>query len=126
MLFEEFRKRSFEGEYPDLIPRRADSMNFLVFGIVVGHSLLHGGPGIHWLQSWVYEIIAGRNDSESLMTMINKGLIPRHAGSENLLKFISELDESKNQEELGNIIDKYIQILNCSRWDPTTQVTVQN
>ena len=126
MLLDEFRKRSFEGDYPNLVPRRGDSINFLIFGIVLGHSILHGGPGFYALQPWVFEVIAGFDKPEHLMTLVTKDDIPLHAGSSNLLEFIKQLDYVKTKEELDIVVDKYMQIINCSRWDQTATITLGN
>ena len=126
LIFAEFLKRSLEGNYPLLVPRRADSVNFLILGLVIGHSLLHGGPGFYVFQGWVYESISGRTDPEHLMILINKDLIPKHAGSANLLKLIDALDSTKSQEDLDNTTDEHMEIINCSRWDPTKRITLEN
>ena len=122
----EFRKRSLEGNCPLLVPRRADSINFVVLGLVIGHSLLNGGPGFYVFQDWVFELISGRTDSEQIMAMINKEMIPKHAGSASLLNLIDALDSAENQKDLDVHIDKYIEIINCSKWDPAKVITLEN
>ena len=126
LLLDQFRKRSLEGEFPYLVPRRGDSINYLVLGMVLGHSLLHGGPGLYCLQSWVYDIIAGLEDYDDLLGQIKITDIPKHAGSNDLLEFINKLDTVETQEQLDDITDQYIQILNFSRWDQTVPVIIAN
>jgi len=111
LLFLEFRKRSLEG---------------MVLCFVIGHSLLNGGPGFYVFQDWVFEHISGRTDPEHIMGIINKDMIPRHAGSVNLLNLIDALDSAENQEDLDRSVDTHIEIINCSRWDPAKNITLEN
>ena len=94
--------------------------------MVIGQSLLHGGPGFYVFQDWVYESILGRDAPGDLMPIINKDLIPKHAGSANLLKLIDALDFAETQEDLNAATDEHIEIINCSRWDPTKTITLEN
>lgn len=119
-------KRSFEGEYPKMIPRRTDSINYILFGVVLGHSILHGGPGFYGFQEWVYEAISGNNSSEALTPYLSKDLIPLHAGSAKLLKFIEELDASSAEKDVDDTVGRYLDIINCSCWDPTKPITISN
>ena len=117
LILDEFRKRSFEGSYPKLLPRRGDSNNFLIFGMALGHTLRHGGPGVYGFQPWVYELIRELDETdEQIMTLITKHDIPKHAGSIDLIELTNKLDNGQSQEELDDIVDKFIQIINCSRW----------
>ena len=79
MLSQKFKKRSFEGKYPYLLPRKTDSINYLIFGHC--HSILQGGPGCYFRQSWVYDMISGMDDSDHLITVISKDQIPLNAGT---------------------------------------------
>jgi len=95
--------------------------------MVIAHSMLHKGPGFYGFQNWVYESIAGKSDPEQhLMTLINKSLLPQNASSSNLLDFIESLDEVNIKEDLDSLVDKYIKVINCSRWDPTKEITLKN
>lgn len=46
------------------------------------------------------------------MTLITKHDIPKHAGAIDLIELINKLDNAQSQEELDNIVDKFIQIIN--------------
>ena len=46
------------------------------------------------------------------MTLITKNDIPKHAGAIDLIELINKLDNAQSQEELDNIVDKFIQIIN--------------
>ena len=124
-MFKEFNNRLFEGDN-GRFPRKGDSFNYKIFGIVLGHSLLHGGPGFYHFHPWVFQVFIGVEDSDELLLLINKEDIPRNAGSDELIEFIVKLDVSDTQEEVDAVIDKHLQILNCSRWDPSTSVTLKN
>lgn len=60
------------------------------------------------------------------MTLITKHDIPKHAGAIDLIELINKLDNAQSQEELDNIVDKFIQIINCSRWETTVTITLSN
>lgn len=125
LLFKEFQNRSLEGEVPLMVPRRSDSITYLILGMAIGHSVLHGGPGFHCFQPWVYDLIVGM-DFDQIINQINIEDIPRHAGSTGLLDFVNALDNATSQKELDEIVDKYILILNFSRWDQSVAVTTAN
>ena len=55
-LLKEFDTRMMVGE----------SVAFALFGILIGHSLLHGGPGYYMFQDWLYEVINGKDDKDYL------------------------------------------------------------
>ena len=116
----------FEGENFKLIPRRGDSINYTIFGMVVSHSILNGGPGCYFLQPWFYEAIAGEDDQEKLLEQMTVEDIPLNSSSSNLVDFLKNIDLIKTQEEIDKIVDENIQILNSSTWDPTVQITIEN
>ena len=118
--------RLFEGENFKLIPRRGDSINYTIFGMVVSHSILNGGPGCYFLQPWFYEAIAGEDDQEKLLEQMTVEDIPLNSSSSNLVDFLKNIDLIKTQEEIDKIVDENIQILNSSTWDPTVQITIEN
>lgn len=60
-------------------------------------------------------------DFDQIINQINIEDIPRHAGSTGLLDFVNALDNATSQKELDEIVDKYILILNFSRWDQSVQ-----
>ena len=60
------------------------------------------------------------------MTLITNHDIPKHAGAIDLIELISKLDNAQSQEELDNFVDKFIQIINCSRWETTVTITLSN
>ena len=60
------------------------------------------------------------------MSLITKYGIPKHADAINLIELINKLDNAQSQEELNNIIEKFMQIINCSRWKPTVTITLNN
>ena len=101
LILDESRKRSFEGSYSKLLPRRSNSHNFLIFGITLGHSLRHGGAEIYGLQPWVFKLIRGLGQTdEKVMTLITKHDIPKHTGVIDLIRLINKLNNSQSQREL--------------------------
>ena len=118
--------RLFEGENLKLIPGRGDSISYTIFGMVVSHSILNGGPGWYFLQPWFYEAIAGEDDQEKLPEQMTVEDIPLNSSSSNLVDFLKNMNLIKTQEEIGEIVDENIQILNSSTWDPTVQITIEN
>ena len=125
-MLKEFRVRLLEGENFKLIPRRGDSINYTIFGIVVSHSILNGGPGCYFLQPWFYEAIAGEDDQEKLLEQMTVEDIPLNSSSSHLVDFLKNMDLIRTQEEIYENIDENIQILNSSTWDPTVQTTIEN
>ncbi|XP_066910994.1 uncharacterized protein [Clytia hemisphaerica] len=45
LLLVELKNRCLEGDEFSLIPRKSDSVNFIILGLAIAHSVLHGGPG---------------------------------------------------------------------------------
>ena len=88
--------------------------------------MLQGGPGFYQFQPWVFEVLIGLEDADDLLVFIKKEDIPRNAGSNDLIEFIEKLDAAVTQENVDAVIDEHIHILNCSRWDPSTLVTVKS
>ena len=60
-LLKEFDTRIMVGKSNSRVPRRGESAAFVLFGILIGHSLLHGGPGYYMFQDWMYEVINGKD-----------------------------------------------------------------
>ena len=118
--------RLFEGENFKLIPRRGDSINYTIFGMVVSHSIPNGGPGCYFLKPWFYEAIAGEDDREKLLEQMTVEDIPLNSSSSNHVDFLKNIDLIKTQEEIDKIVDENIQILNSSTWDPTVKITIEN
>uniref|UniRef100_A0A7M5XKK5 HECT domain-containing protein n=1 Tax=Clytia hemisphaerica TaxID=252671 RepID=A0A7M5XKK5_9CNID len=126
LLLVELKNRCLEGDEFSLIPRKSDSVNFIILGLAIAHSVLHGGPGFYQFQAWVYQILVGNDDPENLMTFIDKKLIVKSASSVNLLKFIDQLQAANTKSELDEVVDKFIEIINCSRWESSTEITLKN
>ena len=73
-------------------------------------------------QDWVYQVINGKDDQDYFLPFLVKSSIPLHAGSSGVIEFLNKLDEIKSQDELDGLLDKNIQLVNCSQWDPTTEI----
>ena len=96
LILNEFKNRSFKDSYPKRLPRRGDSINFLIFGIVLDQSFQHGGPGVYGLQHWVYELVRGLDKTEEqIMTLITKHDIPKHVVVGDLIELINKLINTK-------------------------------
>ena len=65
-MLKEFDAPMMVGESNSRVPRRDESVAFVLFEILIGHSLLHGGPGYYMFQDWVYEVINGKDDKDYL------------------------------------------------------------
>ena len=63
-LLKEFDTRMMVGKSNSRVPRRGESVAFVLFGILIGHSLLHGGPGYYMFQDWMYEVINDKDDQD--------------------------------------------------------------
>ena len=125
LLLAEFNKRLLEGENLR-VPRRGNNFNYTLFGMVIGHSILHGGPGFYYFQPWVFEFLHGNVDQEHLLQYISKAEIPINASSNDIVALINNVDSANSQEELDQIIDNNIQIINCSKWDPLVRIETTN
>ena len=125
-LLKEFDTRTVVGEINLHVTRRGERVAFVLFGILIGHSLLHGGPGYCMFQDWVYEVINGKDDLDYLLPFLAKSSIPLHAGPSGVIEFLKNLDEIKTQDELDDLVDKNIHLINCSQWDPTKPITISN
>ena len=116
----------FEVENFKRIPRRGDSINHTIFGMVVSHSILNGRPECFFLQLWFYEAIAGEDDQEKLLEQMTFDDIPLNSSSSNPVDFLKDIDLIKTQEEINKIVNENKQIFNSSTWDPTVQITIEN
>ena len=77
-------------------------------------------------QDWVFEVINGKDGQDYLLPFLTKSSIPLHAGSSSIIEFLNKLDEVKTQDGLDDMVDKNIQLINCSQWDPTKPITISN
>ena len=125
-MLKEFRLRLFEVENFKRIPRRGDSINHTIFGMVVSHSILNGRPECFFLQLWFYEAIADEDDQEKLLEQMTFDDIPLNSSSSNPVDFLKDMDLIKTQEEINKIVKENKQIFNSSTWDPTVQITIEN
>ena len=125
-LLKEFDKRMMVGESNSHVPRRGESVAFVLFGILIGLSLLHSGSRYYMFQDWMYEVINDKDDQDHLLLFLAKSSIPLHAGSSGAMKFLNKLDKVKTQNELDDLVDKNIQLINCSHWDPTKPIAISN
>ena len=87
------------GESNSRVPTRGESVAFVLFEILIGHSLLHGDPGYYMFQDWVYEVINGKDDQGYLLPFLGKSSIPLHAGSNGVIEVLNKLGEVKTQDE---------------------------
>ena len=94
-LLKEFDTRIAMTESNSRASRRGESIAFELFGILIGQSLLHGGPGSCIFQDWVYEVINGKDD---LLPFLAKSSIPLPAGSSEAIEFLKKLDEVETQD----------------------------
>ena len=84
-MLEEFDTQMMVGKINSRVPRRGENVAFVLFGILIGHSLLHGGPGYYMFQDWLYEVINGKDDQNYLLPFLTKSGIPLHAESSGVL-----------------------------------------
>ena len=75
-------------------------------------------------QDWVYELINSKDDQDYLLPFLTKSSMPLHAGSSGVIEFLNKLDEVKTQDELDDVVDKTIQLINCSQLDPTKTIKI--
>ena len=74
----------------------------------------------------MYEVINGKDDHDYFLPFLAKSSIPLHVGSSGVIEFLNKLGEVKTQDELDDLVDKNIQLINCSQWDPTKPITIFN
>ena len=74
----------------------------------------------------MYEAINGKDDQNYILLFLGKSSIPLHAGSSGVKEFLNKLDEVKTQHELDDLVDKNIQLINCSQWDSTKPITISD
>jgi len=126
MLMKQFDNRLMEGPPGQRVPRKADPFLFTIFGLFLGHSLLHKGPGYYSFQPWIYDVLLGKDNEDDLIKLASKSLIPINSASINVVEFVDQLDNVQDESSLGILVDSNIQLVNCSQWDPTCAVTMKN
>jgi len=127
LMLEELNKRLMEGGEKCRMPRRGDNFNCYILGIVIAHSIINDGPGFYVFHPWVYEHLV--NGAESLfdcMPVIKKEDVPLNAATNDLITFLGEIDSSETEDELSGTLDKHIQIVNSSLWDPLKEIRLNN
>ena len=129
-LLKEASLRLLEGKEENLVPRRSggNDTNFVVLGMLMGHSLLNGGPCIAVLAPWVYDMISGKVKFDDIATKITKEMIPLNAASSSTLQIIELLDKCTDNASINAILDTplYLQIINSSQWDPTEVINMES
>ena len=90
-------------------------------GMLVGHSLLNGGPCIAVMAPWLYDMICGKMIFDDIAAKIIKEMIPINAASSSPIQMIDLLDKFKENASINAILDTpmHLQIINASQWDPT-------
>lgn len=137
-FFEAARSELFE-ETPkgDLIPKRSGGnlQLFKIFGIVIGHSLLQGGPPFSRLSSWCFYSLARKSDDEIAGIVARESYgdaIPLNAASAIPLSFLNALADVKSNDDVDKLFDDtaegpaYEQVVNSSQWPIETKITVEN
>ena len=96
--------------------------------MLVGHSLLNGGPCIAVTAPWVYDMICGKMKFDDIATKITKEMIPINAASSSTIQMIELLDKCNDNESINAILDThmYLQIINSSQCDPTGIINMES
>ena len=91
-LMREVNMNLFEGKEDHRVPIYSWENVYLikVAGIMVAHSLLHGGPGIPCLATSVYQYIVSGEREHSASFVISEDL-PKTPQTETLTKFLNEV-----------------------------------
>eukprot|EP00794_Sanderia_malayensis_P012499 gene12499-13785_t len=129
-LLKEASLRLLEGMENNLVPKRSGGnvTNFVILGMLIGHSLLHRGPCLPVMAPWVYDMISGKMAFDDVATKITKAMIPLNAASSTALEVIDLLDKCTDNASIDVILDtpNYMQIINSSQWDPTEVVNMES
>ena len=128
LALDQIKKRLFQGKVDRVIPIKDSTklMLFRIAGMVLGHSLLHHGPGFPVLCPAVYYYLVGK--SEDVAIHLNKEDIPLTAGSEAMVNLIRELDECETADDLSNCLtDQHVwDLISACHWPNEVCVTLQN
>lgn len=91
-LMREVNMNLFEGKEDHRVPIYSWENVYLikVAGIMVAHSLLHGGPGIPCLATYVYQYIVSGEREHAASFVISEDL-PKTPQTETLTKFLNEV-----------------------------------
>ena len=86
----EVNERLFEGENNQRIPRKDVSLecSFEVAGILLAHSLIHGGPGMPCLSSSLFDYLATSDYAQCFPTKYD---IPLNISTHELITFIEKV-----------------------------------
>ena len=129
-LLKEASFRLLEGKEENLVPKRSGGnvTNFVILGMLVGHSLLNGGPCLAVMAPWVYDMICGKMKFDDIATKITKEMIPINAASSSTIQMIELLDKCNDNASVNTILDTsmYLQIINSSQWDPTEVINMES
>ena len=106
--------RLLEGKEENLVPKRSGGnvTNFVILGMLVGHSLLNGGPCLAVMAPWVYDMTGGKMTFDDIATKITKDIIPINAASSSTIQMIELLDKCNDNASINAILDTpmYLQI----------------
>lgn len=124
----------FEDIGESKIPRKSAGslLTFKLFGALIGHSIIQGGPGIGILPPWCYRYIA-TGSFESASELLTKDDIPLNAATALIHSFITDMQSADTDEKVEKLLDDgsttgdvYQQIVNGSSWDITKEITSKN
>ena len=126
LLFREFRTKILVGPEGGLVPKKTSSINYMLCGLAIAHSLLHCGSVPIGLREWVVEALFKQLKAEELIGKADINDIPLDASSADILNFIKELDGASNNEEINDILDANLHVLNMAKWDADVSVCMSN
>ena len=104
-----------------------------MLGVLIGHSLIQDGVGIHCFPEWAYNFLCTGDFQSAAELIFSEHQIPLNAATSVLHTLIGELRNANSQDKIDSLLDECTstgqvnsQILNGSSWDITTVVTEKN
>lgn len=89
----ELNNRLFEGEPTRRVPKRDSNIdkNFVAAGIMIGHSIMQGGPSFSCLCPAVYNFVLFGDKDLALEELPSVDDIPKNAATAGLINIIHEV-----------------------------------
>lgn len=135
LSIQEAKKALLEEIDESFIPKKTSTslLAFKMLGVLMGHSLIQDGIGIHCLPEWAYDFLCKEDFQSAAELIFSEKQIPLNAATALLHTLIEELRNADSQDKIDSLLDECTstgqvnsQIVNGSSWDITTIVTEKN
>jgi len=132
LIFDKAKQELFETDEKKTwlhVPKRSGGNThiFKIFGIIIAHSLLHGGPYFNNLAPWAVEILC---DGE-VSGQISVESIPLTLATGMTINLIKNLQNCHSDDDIANLFNSseapaYEQIIGLSEWDQNVAINTNN